>query len=381
MYNKLSIKIAILSISIFVFSHVAIAPAIPKLYDLYHSKNNSIGLASVENLVTIPAMMITIFVILSNFVIAKLGKKNTVLLGLILILISGLVSFITTNFTLIFICRLLLGIGIGLYNSLSISIISDYYEGDVMASMIGLRTATLNLGKALTTLIAGYALLLGANYTFLVYLLVIPVFFLFYKYVPPVENKIKNIKSIVIFNSDTFVLMLISFFGGISYIGATIKIPTLLVTKYQYSSVLASNLLTALAFSGTIIGIIFGKLTKKLGFKVLLLMNALMGIGNLLFTLANNKILFYVGALLIGAGFVGFVSSAFFYISKTYKSNQINFVVSMFLTAGNIGVIITPLVLTKLLEKLNIDLFITPFYITSCVILFNLALYFRLKGR
>ncbi len=58
-------------------SHLAIAPAIPKLYAFYHTQNPHIGLASVESLVTIPAMMITIFVILSNFVVTKLGKKKT----------------------------------------------------------------------------------------------------------------------------------------------------------------------------------------------------------------------------------------------------------------------------------------------------------------
>lgn len=77
-------------------SHLAIAPAIPKLYALYHGQNPHIGLASVESLVTIPAMMITIFVMLSHLVVATLGKK-TIQLGLVLILISGLVSFSPSN--------------------------------------------------------------------------------------------------------------------------------------------------------------------------------------------------------------------------------------------------------------------------------------------
>lgn len=83
MKDKLSTRLALLSISLFLMSHLAIAPAIPKLYSLYHSKNPAIGLASVESLVTIPAMMITIFVVLSNVIVAKLGKKRTIELGLI----------------------------------------------------------------------------------------------------------------------------------------------------------------------------------------------------------------------------------------------------------------------------------------------------------
>ena len=78
-------KFSLLSISILLMSHLAISPVIPNLYNFYHTNNPNIGLASVESLATIPAMMITIFVLLSNGVIKLIGKKNTVLLGLILV--------------------------------------------------------------------------------------------------------------------------------------------------------------------------------------------------------------------------------------------------------------------------------------------------------
>lgn len=375
MQNKLSIKFAILSISIFLMSHLAIAPAIPKLFEIYNGADKNIGLASVESLVTIPAMMITIFVILSNFVVAYLGKKNTILLGLFLILVSGVLPFFVTNFKIVFICRLLLGVGIGLYNALSISIISDYYEKEERASMIGMRTAFLNIGKALTTFIAGYALLIGANYTFLVYLLVIPVFIFFYIAVPKKENVTKKVKSSVTFNLEILILMFITFFVGISYIGATIKIPTLLITKYSLATETSSNLLTILALSGIIIGFIFGKLTKIFEQKTMLIMIVTMAIGNIIFTLTNNLIVLYVGAILIGASFVGVMSSVFYYIAKYYENKFITFITSLCITAGNIGVILTPVVLTKLPEKFGLETFITPFYITSTLMLLNIVCY------
>lgn len=379
MKHKLSSKLAILSISVFLMSHLAIAPAIPKMYTFYHAANPHIGLASIENLVTIPAMMITIFVILSNFVVAKLGKKKTIQLGLILILISGLVSFFTKQFVVILICRLLLGIGIGLYNSLSISILSDFYEGDERASMIGLRTATLNIGKALTTFVVGLALMVGVNYTYLVYLLAIPVYFFFSRFVPETDKEAKSVKAITTFDKTAFLLMLITFFVGISYIGATIKIPSLLVNKYHYSSFFGSNILTILAVSGIIVGIVFGQLTKWLGDKTLLLMIVLMGLGNLMLTFGNHKALFIVSAILIGASFVGTMSSVFYYISKHYRLEHNNFITSLALTAGNIGVILTPVLLTKLPNAMHLEPFITPFYMTSGLMVLNAIIYVLLK--
>lgn len=381
MQNTLSRKLAILSISIFLMSHLAIAPAIPKLYELYHGSNPNLGLASVESLVTIPAMMITLFVILSNFVVAKLGKKKTIQLGLVLILISGLVSFLTSNFTIVLICRLLLGIGIGLYNSLSISILGDYYEGDELSSMIGFRTATLNIGKALTTFLVGFALLIGVNYSFLVYLLVIPVYFFFSKFVPETDNPVHSMKAASVFNLKVVLLMLITFFVGISYIGATIKIPSLLVSKYAYSSFFASNILTLLAVSGILIGLVFGQLTKIFQEKTMLIMIILMGLGNLFFSFANHSIIFIIGAIFIGASFVGTMSSVFYVIAKHFKKEHNNFVTSLALTAGNIGVIVTPLLLTKLPAAMHLETFITPFYITSSLMLINIMIYVILEKK
>ncbi|MGG6831881.1 UNVERIFIED_CONTAM: MFS transporter [Streptococcus canis] len=375
MKTKLPTKMAMLSISLFLMSHLAIAPAIPKLYALYHGQNPNIDLASVESLVTIPAMMITIFVMLSNLVVATLGKKKTVQLGLVLILLSGIIPFLTKQFAVALLCRLLLGVGIGLYNSLSISIISDYYEGDERASMIGFRTATLNIGKALTTFIVGLALLVGVNYTYLVYLLVIPVYVFFSKYVPETSSGSLSLKKATYFNQVVLYLMLITFFVGISYIGATIKIPSLLVNKYHYSSFYASNLLTILAFSGILIGLVFGQLTKYLKDKTLVAMIFLMGLGNLIFTFATHSAFFILAALLIGASFVGTMSSVFDYIAKHFKKEHNHFVTSLAITAGNIGVILTPVLLTKLPAQFQLEMFTTPFYMTSGFMLVNLILY------
>ena len=90
---NLAAKFSLLSISILLMSHLAISPVIPSLYNFYNEQNSNIGLASVESLATIPAMMITIFVLLSNIVIKFLGKKNTVLLGLIIIFILLSVNY------------------------------------------------------------------------------------------------------------------------------------------------------------------------------------------------------------------------------------------------------------------------------------------------
>ncbi len=363
-------KFSLLSISILLMSHLAISPVIPNLYNFYHTSNSNIGLASVESLATIPAMMITIFVLLSNGVIKFIGKKNTVLLGLLLIFIFGIVPAFTTNFKVILISRLFLGAGIGLFNSLSISMISDFFDEEHRGTMIGLRTAFLNIGKALTTFISGYLLIYGIQYTFLVYVLALPIFVIFLLFVPNAEN-VNNKKVSIKFHKETIVLTLLTFLVGISYMGATIKIPTLLAEKYHYQPDVARNLLTILALSGILSGVIFGILVKRFKNLTLPIMLSFMTIGSVLFALTNNIVIFYIAAIFIGISFVGTMSFNFFYISNKLENKFINFATSVILVGGNIGVILTPVVLTKIPEALQLEKYTTPFFITTALMLIS----------
>ncbi|EKS22398.1 hypothetical protein HMPREF9318_00596 [Streptococcus urinalis FB127-CNA-2] len=68
-------KVSLLSVSLFLMSHLAIAPSIPKLYDFYNQQA-TISLAQIETLVTIPALFITIFILISNLFVSSLGKKK-----------------------------------------------------------------------------------------------------------------------------------------------------------------------------------------------------------------------------------------------------------------------------------------------------------------
>ena len=363
-------KFSLLSISILLMSHLAISPVIPNLYNFYHTNNPNIGLASVESLATIPAMMITIFVLLSNGVIKFIGKKNTVLLGLFLIFIFGIIPAFTTNFKIVLISRLLLGAGIGLFNSLSISMISDFFDEEYRGTMIGLRTAFLNIGKALTTFISGYLLIYGIQYTFLVYALALPIFIIFLLFVPNAEN-VNNKKVSIKFHKETIVLTLLTFLVGISYMGATIKIPTLLAEKYHYQPDVARNLLTILALSGILSGVIFGILVKRFKNLTLPIMLSFMTVGSVLFALTNNIIIFYIAAIFIGISFVGTMSFNFFYISNKLDNKFINFATSVILVGGNIGVILTPVVLTKIPEALYLEKYTTPFFITTALMLIS----------
>lgn len=366
---------ALLLIPIFLMSHLALAPAIPELLKAFRKDGETVDLAAVETLVTIPAMMIMIFVLVSNLLVARIGKKRTVQLGLVLIALSGVLSFVTMQYRWVFVGRLLLGAGIGLYNSLTVSLISDYFEGGKRAKMIGWRTASLNLGKAVTTFLVSHTLFLGTQYVFLVYTLAVPVLWYFSVFIDKDKGMAQSTKQSFRIDGSMILWLVLTFLIGLSYIGATIKIPTLLQSRYHYTTEDNGNLLSLLAASGIVAGLFYGSFSRVFKKQTIAVMLGMMALGNVSFIFGNNKSLFIVGAMLIGFSFVGGMSAIFEAIAERYHQERLTLVTSLAITAGNIGVILAPLLLTVLLEKLGTELLVTPFYITGGLMVIGVSYY------
>ena len=116
--NKLSFKLAILSISLFCASFFSISAAIPNI----KTGLGNVSLTNIEVLVSIPTFGLIFGLLLSWLLIKRYGYKNTVITGLIIMTIFGTFPLINSNYVLILISRFCLGIGIGVFNSLCFSL-------------------------------------------------------------------------------------------------------------------------------------------------------------------------------------------------------------------------------------------------------------------
>lgn len=148
--NKIWFKTALLSISLVLTSASAISAIIPMMLNQLPGVSSSL----IESIVTIPSFSMMLFVLLSTRSLPA-WVKNTILLGLLLVVIGGILPMLTTNITWILVLRLVLGAGLGMFNSLAVSLISDFFEGDERAQLIGFQSAVQGLGSSLATFVAG----------------------------------------------------------------------------------------------------------------------------------------------------------------------------------------------------------------------------------
>ena len=351
------LKYSLLSASLLVGSAPAINANIPAMASAF----DTIPLAMIEMLTTVPSLFLMISVLISSFIAKKIGYKQTASLGLLIVAVSGILPVFVSNFYLILISRAMLGFGIGLFNSLTVALVNSFYQGKDRAKMYGLQSAFEGAGGIFITFIAGQLLKIGWQAPFLAYAIAIPVCIVFIKFIPKVAtaNDISVDTNVIVkengFKKDN--IMLISFIALLFvaaslYMTMGIKVSTLITTAGYGNASDASLVIILLLLGAITAGTLFSKiikifkqLTPIIGLLILALAMFLIGI-------SNSMIITFAGGFLTGFGFKIFMP----YLIDRINNSQIKN---------------TPLATSLLLVGFNLGAFISPY---SSIFMQNIAL-------
>ena len=345
--NKTILKFALLSASLLVASAPAINANIPAMIAAFPE----IPVQLVEMLTTIPSMFLMISVLTSSFIAKKLGYKQTIVTGLTLVAIAGIIPAFIANFYVVIFSRALLGFGIGLFNSLLVAMISYFYDGDERSSLFGIQSACEGLGGMAITFIAGQLLKLNWQAPFYAYLIAIPVLIMFTLFVPKVETTDLLAKANIQVNAtvDTkkgsfapvFGLVGLIFVVAILYMTMGIKVSSLMVGEGYASASDASTVIMALSLGAMISGFLFGQTFKLLKDYTLVVAFGLMAVAMYLIGTSNAVFMTVAGGFLVGFAFRMIMP---YFINKVNTSNIPNtsLATSLILVGYNFGVFITP---------------------------------------
>lgn len=340
------LKYSLLSASLLVGSAPAINANIPAMASAF----DTIPLAMIEMLTTVPSLFLMISVLISSFIAKKIGYKQTASLGLLIVAVSGILPVFVSNFYLILISRAMLGFGIGLFNSLTVALVNSFYQGKDRAKMYGLQSAFEGAGGIFITFIAGQLFKIGWQAPFLAYAIAIPVCIVFIKFIPKVAtaNDISVDKNVIVkengFKKDN--IMLISFIALLFvaaslYMTMGIKVSTLITTAGYGNASDASLVIILLSLGAITAGTLFSKiikifkqLTPIIGLLILALAMFLIGI-------SNSMIITFAGGFLTGFGFKIFMP----YLIDRINNSQIKntpLATSLLLVGFNLGAFISP---------------------------------------
>jgi len=150
--------------------------AIAKINEFFPSYSVEI----IQTGVTAINLMIVIGALIAGWLSSKYTKKALILTGLPLIAIGGSCGFFFHDtINLFYLWSLVIGTGFGLLMPTVSSLIVDYFEGSERNQLAGIQTSFVNGGGVILTFIGGLLAAIAWNFSYLVFLIAIPLIIIF----------------------------------------------------------------------------------------------------------------------------------------------------------------------------------------------------------
>jgi MFS family permease len=335
-------KASILSISIDSTAAGVVSGAIPLMVKSFPNAPQSI----VESISSLPSLAIMLAVMISPFVTAKIGYKKTVLMGLFISFIAGIAPAFVPNIYLILAFRLLFGVGIGLLNPLSYSIVAYFYDDDERSSMYGLIGSVSSLASWVLTGLVGFLLQYSWHYSFLTYFVLLIIMMLVYFVLPEMdiksEKKETNRSSFLQMDHRVYYLAIAMFFLFMVWMTYNQKFGLLVTSKGYGDASQATYVLSLTAPVGMVIGVLFGLMHKWLGNILLPSALFLLGLAYVLTASANTLLLAGVGVVAAAISLTLSSTAIFLRVSEITPKALNNAASSIELIVVNLGIFIAP---------------------------------------
>lgn len=258
-------KEGILSVSLILAVNAIISGAL-----IFIKDDLGISLASAEFLLSLPSITTIIAILLSEPISQKIGIKKCVSLGLFLVGTSAFLPIFIRTYPSVFISRLMLGFGVGLYNGHAASLINIFYKGDEAASLHGIRNSFEHIGLMLLLFIAGLIIKISWHYVFLTYTFAFLILIIFNLTVEDVvhpktlaEEKFKITLQTIFFMVFAGVILM-------DTTAVTVRFSTIATANLGANANI--NMLTMIfPIFGMTTGFFFGKINRRLRSKTILL--------------------------------------------------------------------------------------------------------------
>ena len=154
--EKIKIYLSIASISFIQGLQYCVSPVLGDINSHYPD----VDVSMVQMLITAPALLSMAVALISGWLVVKISKKRLLVFAALLAGVLGFIPFISDSFWLLFLCRTVFGVSLGLATALNVAVVADFFEGEARVKAMGVQAASVGAGMVIVTTFGG---LLGAN--------------------------------------------------------------------------------------------------------------------------------------------------------------------------------------------------------------------------
>ncbi|KRL79254.1 MFS transporter [Secundilactobacillus paracollinoides] len=241
---------------------------------------------------------------------------------------------------------------------MTLSLISQFYEGNELATMMGFQSTVQNLGSSVLSFAVSYLIIFGWHATFLIYAIALPVMILFGAVVPNIDrqkghatseeqqSEPQTTKQRV--NLPVIAISVLTFFVYVFFMVVTVQLSSLFAAQHIGSASQAAAVLGGLTLVSMLFSLFYGKLFKWIGSVILPLGLFLMTIGFLLLSRMTAMAGVTAGVVIIGIGFAFTIPYIYTMVNVKAPKGSENLASSIMLIMTNAGVFLSPTVVNAL---------------------------------
>lgn len=154
-----------MSISFIQGLQFSVAPVLGQISRHYPA----VDISLVQMLITGPALTAMVFSLISGWLAVKISMKKLLISGSFLAGAAGITPFLWDSFPLLFACRMIYGISLGLALALNTAVVARIFEGDERVSAMGIQAASIGGGMVVVSAVGGALGSLGFRLSYLVF--------------------------------------------------------------------------------------------------------------------------------------------------------------------------------------------------------------------
>lgn len=336
---KLKVILSVVAISFIQGLQFSLSPVLSQISE--HFPNVNISL--VQMLITAPAILAMVIALITGVLVLKVTKKKLLIFAGFISGITGFIPFLVDDFNLLFISRIIFGIGLGLACTLNTAVVADFFEGKERISVMGIQAASIGAGMVVITMLSGFLGKIGFEYSYYVNIIgfismIIIALFLPDKGLEKVSNgsKIKLTRRV-------FEISFLGFLEFLFLITFTTNISMHLAGPLKGSTSVTGTLTAIFSGSQIVVGIVLGTISKfaKKNTLPLAMLSFVFG-AILLILFADNYPILIIAAILCGFSQGIFIPTAMVYTANAVKTEATAMAVAIFTCFMSFGQLVSP---------------------------------------
>lgn len=363
-YSKGKLILSIIAISFIQGLQYCVSPVLGDIQEHFSSVNVSL----IQMLITAPGIFSMAVALTSGFLVTKISKKKLLLFAAAVSGIVGFLPLLADSFPLLFVSRILYGVGLGIATTMNAAVVSEFFEGDERVQAMGIQAASVGAGIMTTTTVAG---ILGkGGFTHAYYINVIGFISLVVLAACLPDTGTVSLKKgeKIRLNREVWIVDLFTVLENIFLITFTTNIAMHMAGALKGDTSKAGILTGIFSGSQILIGILLGivtKIAKKYTLSVAMFSFALGSVILVLFP--GNMVMLSIAALFCGFSQGIFIPTATTNIANVVTPSAVALASATLTCSMNLGQIVSPFLLNSIVKAVTGSVTTTGVYLVSAI--------------